>query len=155
MGSQPTHQDVITTVSQLCGNSIAEFEAGLKAQVESDQVAHEEMTKAKEKAQLAEEAARFAAEEAARLTAELAENERKRLAEMEMETDNVGFSTKCAWLDVQDIGDKDNNNNNENCEEEDGNNLAADEVRIEYHLSVLFSTNHDYFRGLVRSPSAC
>ena len=134
MGSQPTHQDVITTVSELCGNSIIEFEAGLKAQVDSDQAAREEMAKAKEKARLAEEAARFAAEEAARLTSELAESERKRLVEMEMETDNVGFSTKGAWLDVQDVGEEedDNDDDDDDCEEEeDGNDSGADEVRTE------------------------
>jgi len=38
-------------------------------------------------------------------------------------------------------------------EEEDGNDLAADEV-CNYYLSILFSTNDDdYLRGLVRSPS--
>jgi alcohol dehydrogenase class IV len=69
MGSQPTHQDVISTVVQLCGDGITELEAGLKAQVDADRIkaAREEMQKAKEKAGMAEEAAKSAAEEAARL----------------------------------------------------------------------------------------
>jgi hypothetical protein len=131
MGSHPTHQDVITTVSQLCGNSITEFEAGLKAQVESDQAAREEIEKAKEKARFAKEAARIATEEAARLALGLAENERKRLAEVEI--DNVGFSTKGAAVYTQDAGDEDNNDDDKDKddreeEEEDGNDSAADEV---------------------------
>ena len=123
MGSHPTHQDVITTVSQLCGNSITKFEAGLKAQVESDQAVREEIEKAKEKVRFAKEAARLALG--------LAENERKRLAEVEI--DDVGFSTKGAAVYTQDAGDEDNNDDDEDEddreeEEEDGNDSAADEV---------------------------
>jgi hypothetical protein len=43
MGSQLTHQDIITTVAQVCSNSITELEAGLNAQVNSDKVTLDDM----------------------------------------------------------------------------------------------------------------
>ena len=140
MGSQPTHQDVAAAVSQLCYDSIAELEAGLKAQVDSDTAAREEkerakdrareeMKKAKDRARMAEEAAKSAAEEAARLVADLEAQEKPRFAQ----SDNS--SAKRVWLDTQDIVDNDDDDDEdheeeEEEEEEEGNDSAPDDVRI-------------------------
>ena len=143
MGSQPTHQDVVGAVSQLCYDSITELEAGLKAQVDLDMVAREEkerakdrareeMKKAKDRARMAEEAAKSAAEEAARLVVDLEAQEKPRFAQ----SDN--YSAKRVWLDTQDIGDNDDEDDNdddneeeeEEEEEEEGNDSAPDNVRI-------------------------
>src|SRR5882724_7727308 len=76
MGSQPTHQELTTTVTGLCSDGISILEAGLKFQIELDKAAREEEERAKaEAARLAEEAARLAAE-AAKLAVQQAEMER-------------------------------------------------------------------------------
>jgi hypothetical protein len=133
MGSQPTHQDVAAAVSQLCYDSIAELEAGLKAQVDSDTAAREEKERAKDRAReemkKAKDRARMA-EEAARLVADLEAQEKPRFAQ----SDNS--SAKRVWLDTQDIVDNDDDDDDEDHEEEEeeeeeeGNDSAPDDVRI-------------------------
>jgi hypothetical protein len=153
MGSHPTHQGVITTISQLCNSSITEFEAILQVQVESDQAARREMERAKERAWFTEEAAKKAGEEAAKLVADLAATERERLAATDS---NVLHSYHTSvWSDPQDTGDPEDDVDEQEEEEDDGNDSAADDVCLYCHL--VYSTltkRYYYFRGLVRSPSA-
>jgi multidrug efflux pump subunit AcrA (membrane-fusion protein) len=114
------HQEVISAVGQLCSNTVAQYEAGFKAQVESDKAVIKEVENARRKARAAEQAARLAAEEAAKLATEHAM------------ADLPPYSKKEAVSGPQDVGYKDDGDDNDNRseEEEDGNDSAADEVRI-------------------------
>src|SRR5258705_5076566 len=62
MGSQPTHQELVTMIMNLCNNGISALEAGLKLQAESDKAAHEEEERTK--AEAAEEAAKLVVQRA-------------------------------------------------------------------------------------------
>ena len=124
MGSQPTHQDIIATVAQVCSDSITELEDGLKAQANSDKAALDDMEKVKDRARIAEEAAKLAAEEAAKLVADHAEKERQRFAaEMRLDTS----SSKRTWSDIQEIGDEDDDDEDDDREEEEEGNDSAPE----------------------------
>lgn len=133
MGSQPTHQDIVTTVAQICSDSITELESGLKAQVNLDRAARDDMEKAKDRACMAEEAARLAADEAAKMVADHAEQEKRRFA-AEMQLDS--YSLKCAWLDTQDRGYEDDEDN-EDRKEEEGNDSAPEDVHIYIYYSFI------------------
>jgi hypothetical protein len=116
MGSQPTHQDIIATVAQVCSDSITELEDGLKAQANSDKAALDDMEKAKDRARIAEEAAK--------LVADHAEKERQRFAaEMRLDTS----SSKRTWSDIQEIGDEDDDDEDDDREEEEEGNDSAPE----------------------------
>jgi hypothetical protein len=99
MGSHPTHQDVITSLAILCGDSIAECEAGLKAQYEADIAARKEMEKVQEKARFAKKAAKKAAEEAAQLASKHAKKESVRFKEM-VTSQDVGDVTSQLCFEV-------------------------------------------------------
>jgi len=147
MGSDSTHQEIITTVIRLCSNSIMQFEGILNAQIESDKAAFAEMEKAKEKAWFAEQAAKDAVAEAARFTAEHAKKERERLAAMAQDDPTIIFM-KRAWSHTQDMGDDDDNESENDEEEEDGNDLAGEEVRsISFHSFILHSQHHIIILG--------
>ncbi|KIM81345.1 hypothetical protein PILCRDRAFT_8711 [Piloderma croceum F 1598] len=126
MGSDPTHQEIVTTVIRLCSDSITQFEGILKAQIESDKAAFEEMEKVKEKVGFAKEAAKEAVAEATRFTVEHAKKERERFAVMAQDDPNT-ISTKCAWSDTQDMGDDNDDKNENDEEEEDGDDWAGEE----------------------------
>jgi hypothetical protein len=113
------HQEVISAVGQLCSDTVAQYEAGFKAQVGSDKAVIEVENVRKVRA--AEQAAKLAAEEAAKLATEHAM------------ADFPPYSKKEAVSGPQDAGYKDYGDDNDDCEEEeeDRNNSAADEVRIQ------------------------
>jgi len=134
MGSHPTHQDVITSLTNLCSDSIVAFEAGLKAQVNADTAAREAMERAQEKARLADIAAKEAANEAARLALEHAKKKASADA-MARDHSPITFKT-AARAGSQDVGDDDSE------DEEDGNDSVGEEVRIEFHLPALFYTHN-------------
>jgi hypothetical protein len=132
MGSQPTHRDIIATVAQVCSDSITELEAGLKAQVNLDKVALDDMEKVKDRVRIAEEAAKLAVEEATKLVADHAEKERQRFAaEMQLDT----YSSKHTWSDIQEIHDDDDDRE----EEEEGNNSAPEDICIYIFYSLIQS----------------
>ena len=116
------HQEVIGAVGQLCSNTIAQYEAGFRAQVESDKAVIEEVENARRKARAAEQAARLAAEEATKLATEHA------MADLPPYSKKEGGVSGPQVAGYEDYGD-DNNDREE--EEEDGNDSAADEVRIQ------------------------
>ena|ERR1700676_2571079 len=116
MGSQPTHQDIIATVAQVCSDSITELEDGLKAQANLDKAALDDMEKVKDRARIAEEATK--------LVADHAEKERQRFAaEMQLDT----YSSKRTWSDIQEIGDEDDDDEDDDREEEEEGNDSAPE----------------------------
>jgi hypothetical protein len=164
MSSQPTHQELVITITGLCSDGISELEAGLKSQMESDKAAREEEERAKAEAvRLAEEAARLA-EEAAKLAVQRAEMERveriKKLEQDRIEIDTAErelAAKKRAWIEAHPLPDDDEANEDsvEEEDEEEVNDSAAEEVST-YCSFMLFNTHNiiQCLRGLARSPSA-
>jgi hypothetical protein len=104
--------------------------------------AHEEMQKAKDRARMAEEAAKSAAEEAAKLVADHEAKERQRFADMQPEF----YSSKRTWFDADDMADNnddddddDDDREEEEEEEEEGNNSAPDNVCTHYYSFIHFN----------------